>query len=161
MIPIKMQPYIYLTHQTKNGDNNLLEGILTCCNAHDFEIHVVGELKSSMFSRMCLFPEIGKTAVEARCRKCGKVISVFDSDCDGYEQCGKGEKTQTPTKPVYCVKCQNGGFSVDVKYEYPDIQELEELEISETDNAFSWIWISLECSACGARYKKFVDCETA
>ena len=47
-----------------------------------------------------------------------------------------------------------------IKYEYPDIQELEELEITEIDNAFTWIWITLECNNCGTRYKNFVDCET-
>ncbi len=48
-----------------------------------------------------------------------------------------------------------------IKYEYPDTQELMELEMSEIDNAFTWIWITLECSKCGTKYKNFVDCETA
>ena len=51
-------------------------------------------------------------------------------------------------------------FSVGIKYEYPDTQELEELEIPEIDNVFTWIWITLECNKCGTRYKDFVDCET-
>ena len=65
-----------------------------------------------------------------------------------------------PTKPVNCKKCRNGVFSVGIKYEYPDIQELEELKITEIDNAFTWIWITLECKQCGTVYKNFVDCET-
>ena len=113
-----------------------------------------------MFSKMCLFPENDKTVIEVRCRKCGKVISVFDSSCDGYEQCGKEQYTHAQTKPIDCRKCRNGGFSVGIKYEYPDIQELAELEITEIDNAITWIWITLECNNCGTRYKNFVDCET-
>ena len=160
MIPKKIQPYFKTTHQTKDGDNSIIEGILTCCNAHDFEVFVVGEIKHSMFSKMCLFPENDKTVVQVRCRKCGKVISVFDSCCDGYEQCGKEQYTHAQTKPIDCRKCRNGGFSVGIKYEYPDIQELAELEITEIDNAITWIWITLECNNCGTRYKNFVDCET-
>lgn len=160
LIPKKIQPFFKTTHQTKYGDNNLIEGILTCCNANDFEVFVVGEIKHSMFLKMRLFPKNDKTVIGVRCRKCGKVISVFDSSCDGYEQCGKEQYTHVQTKPIDCRKCRNGGFSVGIKYEYPDIQELEELEITEIDNAFTWIWITLECNNCGTRYKNFVDCET-
>lgn len=160
MVPKKIQPYFKTTFQTKEGDNSLIDGILTCCNANDFEVFIVGEIKQSMISKMCLSPENDKTVIEVRCKKCGKVISVFDSSCDGYEQCGKVQYTHVPTKPIDCKKCRNGGFSVGIKYEYPDIRELEELEITEIDNAFTWIWITLECNNCGTRYKNFVDCET-
>ena len=160
MIPKAIQPYFKTTHQTKDGDNSLIQGILTCCNAQDFEVFVVGDIKHSMFSKMCLFPENDKTVIEVRCRKCGRIISVFDSSCDGYEQCGKGQNTHVPTKSIDCKKCRNGSFSVGIKYEYPDIQELEEQEITEIDNAFTWIWITLGCNNCRTRYTNFVDCET-
>ena len=161
LIPKKIKPYFNTTNQKMDGDNTLIEGILTCCNAHDFEVFVFGEIKHSMFSKMCLFPENDKTAIEVRCRKCGKVISVFDSGCDGYEQCGKEQYTHIQTKPIDCGKCRNGGFSVSIKYEYPDIQELAELEITEIDNVFTWIWITLECNKCRKRYRNFVSFETA
>lgn len=160
MIPKKIQPFFNTTLQTKDGDNNLIKGILTCCNAHDFEVFVLGKIKHSVFSKMCLYPENDKIVIEVRCRKCGKVISVFNSSCDGYEQCGKDQYTHVPTKPINCKECQNGGFFVGIKYEYPDIQELKELEITEIDNAYTWIWITLECNNCGTRYKNFVDYET-
>lgn len=161
LIPKKIQPYFRMTHQTKDGDNNLIEGILTCCNAHNFEVFVVGEIKHSMFSKMYLSSENDKIVIEVRCKKCGKVISVFDGNYDGYEQCGKDQTTHVTTKLIDCKKCRNGDFSVNIKYEYPDIQELKELEITEIDNAFTWIWITLVCNNCGTRYKNFIDCETA
>lgn len=161
MIPKKVQPYFKTTRQTKNGDNRIIEGILTCCNAHDFEVLVVGKIKHCLFSKMCLFPENDKIVIEVRCRKCGKVISLFDTDCDGYDQCGKEQHVYIETKPIVCTKCLNEGFSVTIKYEYPNVQDLAELEISEIDNAFTWIWITLECNSCKARYKNFVDYETA
>ena len=160
LIPKKIQPYFKETHQTKDGENNLTKGILSCCNDHDFEVLVFGRMKHSILSKMCLCPDNDKVVIEVRCRKCGKDISVFDSSCDGYEQCGKDQYTHVPTKPIDCKNCKNGSFSVGIKYEYPDIQELKELEITEIDNAFTWIWITLECNNCGTRYKNFVDCET-
>lgn len=104
MVPEKIQPYFKTMHQTKDGDNSLIEGILTCCNAHDFDVFVIGEIKHSMLSKMYLFSENDKIAIEVRCRKCGKVISVFDSSRDGYEKCGKDQDTHMPAKPVDCKK---------------------------------------------------------
>ena len=118
LTPKKIQPCFKTTHQTKDGDNNLIKGILTCCNDHDFEVLVFGRLKHSILSNMCLYSDNNKTVIEVRCRKCGKVISVFDSSCDGYEQCGKNQYTHVPTKPIDCKNCKNGGFSVGIKYEY-------------------------------------------
>lgn len=160
LIPKRIQPYFKMTYQTKDGDNDLIEGILTCCNAHDFDVFVVGEIKHNIFLKMYLFQENDKIAMKIRCRKCGKVIAIFDSSYDGYEKCGKNQYTYMLTKPVDCKKCRNRVFSVDIKYEYPDIQELKELGIAEIDNAFTWIWITLECNKCGTKYKNFIDCET-
>lgn len=160
MIPKKIQSFFETTFQKRTGDNNLIKGILTCCNSHDFEVFVVGEIKHSIFCRMCLIPENDEIELEVRCKNCGRVLSVFDSCCDGYEQCQNNQPTHILNKPINCIKCQNGYFSVEIKYEYPDIQELEELEIKEIDNAFTWIWITLKCNRCGTIYNNFIDYET-
>ena len=161
MIPKLIQPFFMTTRQTKDRDNSVIEGTLTCCKAHNFEIFVVGKIKHALFSKMFLSPENDKTVLEVRCKKCGKIISVFNSSFDGYGQCGmERENIYVSTQPINCLKCQNESFSVTIKYEYPDFQELQELEISDADNAFTWIWITLECNKCGTKYKNFVDCET-
>lgn len=161
LIPKIIQPYFESTRQTTDGDNNIIEGALTCCNAHDFEVLVVGKIKHTLFSKMFLCPENERTVFKVRCKKCGKVISVFNSSCDGYGQCGKEfQSTCASPRPINCKKCQNGDFSVTIKYEYPNDHELQELEINDSDNAFTWIWIKIECNKCGTRYKNFVDCET-
>ena len=78
----------------------------------------------------------------------------------------KGAAVMEEFNPDWIV-AMGGGSPIDaakamwIKYEYPDIQELQELGIKDTDNAFTWIWITLECNKCGTRYKNFVDFETA
>lgn len=89
MIPKRILPYFNTTHENIDSDNTQIEGVLTCCSSHDFEIYAVGEIKSSIFSKMYLFPKECKIALEARCKKCGKVIPVFDSNYDGYICCEK------------------------------------------------------------------------
>ena len=51
-------------------------------------------------------------------------------------------------------------FSVELQYEYPDIQELEQLKISDVSNAYTWVRGMIECNRCGTRYRNFLDCET-
>lgn len=160
MIPKKIQPYFNTTLQKKDGESSLIEGLLTCCNDYDFEVFVVGKIKHSIFSNIFLFPENDTIKLEVRCKKCGKIIPVFDSSCDGYERCGKNQHTQMLAKSINCKKCREDSFSVSIKYEYPDIQELKELGITEIDNAFTWIWVTLKCNKCGIRYKNFIDYET-
>ena len=161
MIPKIIQPYFEITQQTRDGDNRIIEGMLTCCNAHDFEVFVTGEIKHRLFSKMFLYPENEKIVFKVRCKKCGKVISVFNDSFDGYGKCGKNPPNIcVSTRHVDCIKCQSESFSVIIKYEYPDVHELRELEISDLDNAFTWIWITLECNKCGNRYSNFVDYET-
>ena len=161
MIPEIIQPYFEITRQTGDGENHIIEGILTCCGAHDFEVFAVGKIKRGLFSKMSLYPENGKTVVEVRCKKCGRVIPVFNSSFDGYGQCGKKPRNRREsTRRIDCIKCRSESFSVAVKYEYPNLQELRELEISNTDNAFTWIWITLTCNGCKTEYRNFFDCET-
>lgn len=161
MIPKKIQPYFELTKETKDRDNNIIEGMLMCCNSHDFEVFVVGEIKRSVFSKMLLYPTKDKTVFEVRCKKCERIIPVFDSSSDGYGNCGKlHEIMRASTQIIDCIKCHSKSFSVTVKYEYPDIRELHDLEIHDTDNAFTWLWITIKCSECGASYRNFVNLET-
>ena len=109
-----------------------------------------------------LLPENDRLALNARCKKCGRDIPVFDNSCDGYEKCGSGQPAHTQRKNVECIKCRGTSFSVDDTYEYPeDIEELKELGTAETDNAFTWIWVTLKCRGCGTVYRNFIDYETA
>jgi ribosomal protein L33 len=59
-----------------------------------------------------------------------------------------------------CKKCGSNNYSMNIKYEYPNKNELDMLGINEPDNAFTWIWITLKCNNCGKTYKNIVDIET-
>lgn len=161
LVSKRIEPFFRMTQQKQDGDNTLVEGMLTCCNAMDFEVFVAGEIRHRIFSKMCLFPKNNRIILEARCKKCGKAILVFDSSCDGYEQCGNNQYTHITTKHINCKKCLDDCYSVIIRYEYPNAQELDELEFKEIQNAFTWIWITLVCNSCGTSYLNFVDYETS
>ena len=161
MIPNKIRPYVGNIIQKKDGENNIIEGSITCCNGQYFEIFVFGRIKHNIFSNANLYSNDGIIQLKIRCKKCGKIISIFDSGCDGYDHCEKKQYTNVLTNPFNCNKCHSNEYSLKVKYEYPNEQELKDLGITEIDNAFTWIWITLKCSKCGFVYKNFIDYETS
>ena len=162
MIPEKIRPFFEVSCRKNKDGNELIKGTLTCCASHDFEVFAEGEIKCGVFSKLYLLPENDRLALNARCKKCGRDIPVFDNSCDGYEKCESGQPAHTQRKNVECIKCRGTSFSVDVTYEYPeDIEELKELGTEETDNAFTWIWVTLKCRGCGTVYRSFIDYETA
>lgn len=61
---------------------------------------------------------------------------------------------------INCSRCKDNNFSISIKYEYPDKDELKELGFKDISNAFTWITISLICNNCGKKYKKFIDFES-
>lgn len=161
MTPNRIESHLKTIITKINGNNTLIGGTLICCDSHEFEVRTVGEVKHNLLSGMYLLPVNEKIALDACCRKCGKIISVFDSDQDGYERSGARSHLSAIKKPLFCKKCNNNSFSIEIKYEYPDYQELIDLGITKVDNAFTWIWITLKCDQCGKRYDNFIDYETA
>lgn len=78
------------------------------------------------------------------------------SRCGGYESNGKG--VHAAFRRVVCNRCGGDAFSVAIRYEYSNDGALE---IAEPENAFTWIWVALECRGCGMKYRNFIDFETA
>lgn len=159
LIPGKIQPYFDIRMQKSNDKDDLIEGSITCCNAHNFEVFVTGKVQRSIFSKMHVLQENDEMFIEAHCKNCGKIISIFNNRQDGYEKYNGKSLTQRTPAIVHCPQCLESDFSVNIKYEYPAIEELKELGIEEMDNAFTWISINLECCKCGKRYNNFVDYE--
>lgn len=160
MVPKKIVPYFKKSFQKKDSDAELIGGDICCCSSNRFEIRYIGEIKHGLFSKAYLYSGNSEIALEACCEKCNKVISVFDSSEDGYET-KKEPFINNKFRVFSCKKCNGVSFSISIKYEYPNEQELDSLGISERDSAFTWIWASLKCNKCGTEYKKFVDFETS
>lgn len=161
LIPQKIVHCFESITQTFDGENVLTEGAVTCCNSHEFEVMVVGKVKSGLFSGVQLEPENDEMVLELCCKNCGKIFSGFDSTRDGYEHCGEESSAKIKPRRFDCKKCSDSNFAVSIKYEYPDSKELDDLGITEKDNAFTWIWVTLVCNTCGAKYSDFIDYETA
>lgn len=160
MIPQKIFPHFEKVSQKKDSSNLYVQGNLVCCNAHNFEIFTFGTVRNGMFSRVNLLPKDERIMLKIRCKKCGKVISVFDSSCDGYETHDDKIRPNSTLEILKCKKCLHTDFSVNVRYEYPDLKELMNLGLSDVDNKFTWIYISLMCNECGRKYKNFINLET-
>ena len=111
MVPAKIQPYFQTTSQTMDGSNRLIEGILKCCDDSDFEVLFSGEIKHGLFSKMFLFSENDNIALDVRCKKCGRFISVFNSGIDGYEHCEEKQNGMClSTRTLICQKCHDNSF---------------------------------------------------
>ena len=167
MIPKKIEPYFKIWKKD-DGNIGLVEGVLTCCDSNDFEVLVNGQVKKNLFSKLYLVQnENDFVILKVRCKKCDKIVSVFDSRCDGYDMiCGVYDtykKNQLPyiTTPINCKKCGENSYSVEIKYEYPDIEDIESIKVTDQDNAFSWIRVSMKCNKCRTKYKNFIDFETS
>ena len=86
---------------------------------------------------------------------------------DGYDACCLDSEisrnlneTEGKNQLLNCNRCNGDNFSVFIKYEYPDEEELKELGFKDISNAFTWITISLTCNNCGKKYKRFIDFES-
>ncbi len=154
MIPNKIKPFFENISQKSDGDNDLIEGKLICCNSNCHELYVCGDIKYGFFSKMYLSGDNNQIVLVSHCKKCNNVITIFNSDCDGYDNCKRKPKNNYVMKEIHCKKCNNNNFDVQIKYEYP-----VDCERDNKDNSFTWIWITLLSNDCGAKYKRFIDFE--
>ena len=99
--------------------------------------------------------------------KDNKLIKIFNSCIDGCDaNCEDDntpkiiDKNNVKDKLFNCSRCKGNNFSISIKYEYPDEDELKELGFKDISNAFTWITVSLTCNNCGKKYKKFIDFES-
>lgn len=83
-----------------------------------------------------------------------------DACCLDSEISRNLNETEDKNKLLNCNRCNDDNFSVFIKYEYPDEEELKELGFKDISNAFTWITISLTCNNCGKKYKRFIDFES-
>jgi len=162
-VPKKLQENFKLIEEN-HGDNILVMGAISCCGSRDFIISYFGDLEKTLFGHKYIIGEYNHVGLLAKCKNCGKEISLFNGFTDGYDNCALGLHDVLPLlnyNDFMCDKCKRNYFSIEICFEYQSREELEEIGIQEYENAFSWIWISVVCSSCKKKYEDLIDIETA
>jgi WD40 repeat protein len=164
-VPTKLQPYFELDKEKLVAGNIIVKGTLSCCGQYDFNIQYFGELELVWIGRSVIFTKDGTVILTASCNNCGREIQVFNSDTDGYDgstnSVNRCNKSLPELSDFLCPTCSNALFSIEITFEYQSKDELEEDGVQEYENAFSSVWISLNCSSCKRKAKNIIDMETA
>lgn len=160
MIPEKILPFFLTTREREKYGSVYTEGSLSCCGGDCFGVDIWAEVMSGRIFSMYLTEKNHRLVLGARCRSCGKSISLFDSGRDGYDACSPAQEEAPPLRPLACKKCGKADFSLLLRYEYPPMEDLEFLNLPDPSNRFTWIQATLRCKCCGAVYKNFLDWET-
>ena len=147
--------------QNNDDTGSLIEGSIECSDSSVFKIQIHGEVRKTFGNKYMLTSATDGISLCAICNVCKRRILLFDSEYDGYDNAEKEATLNKRTTIPFCCKCDSEEFSVKVRYEYPSMDELQELGISNSNNAYTWIWVSLTCMKCGQRYTDFIDFETA
>ena len=156
MVPKRLESNLKDVYINKKGYNTLVCGNHVCCDSSSFEISYSGKIDYKFFSKMVLIPENNILVLKSCCKKCGKTYLIFDNNCDGYDNYDSNQVSKVKTSSLKCKKCLNNDFSICLKYEYPDVQELYEYKINDIGNAYTWVWITIKCNCCGSKYFIFL-----
>lgn len=163
MIPTKIKPFFKIDYIK----NDITSGRVNCCETNEFNIYYNGEIEKNIILGTYLSEDNDSISLAAKCLKCGRLIKIFDSHFDGYDANCEDDNTlriinknKVKDKLFNCSRCKDNNFSIFIKYEYPDEDELKELGFKDISNAFTWITISLTCNNCGKKYKRFIDFES-
>lgn len=161
-IPKKLQPNFDLG-KILEGDNILVNGKMKCCEQYNFKIQYIGEIRSSLLGRKTITCHDSELSLIAECCECRKKIEIFNNQTDGYDNCFNGARpvSEFSPKALECYTCSGEAFIIEITFEYQSKEDLEKDGVNDYQNAFSWIWVNLECSTCKTKYRKIIDYETA
>lgn len=110
MIPKRILPFFQTTREREKDGSVYTEGSLSCCGGDCFGVDIWAEVKSGRISPMYLTEKNHRLLLGARCRSCGKSISLFDSSRDGYDFCSPAPEKAPPLHPLACKKMRKSGF---------------------------------------------------
>jgi hypothetical protein len=154
----------------QNANGSFCERHLTCtCSNTFFAIKYYGKLSKSFIGKVHIEDKDSSygsgVVIAAICSGCKNEIVIFNSFTDGYNSENSNivfdyNKIRNNQDLFTCFKCKETFYAVIMKYEYSGIDDLEKDDIKDIGNAFSWIWINLECKSCNKNYHKFLDYET-
>lgn len=160
-VPEYLQPF-YRIIKEKQAGNYCVTGELVCCGSNDFAICYTGNLRKNILGHKYFVSGEKRIILTAKCNKCSGKIHIFDNAIDGYDNCietNDEKKDAEVLYPFWCDKCHHNTYQILVSYEYSDFKELEDLDILDKKNSFTWIKVSLRCTECHRAYRNIVDFE--
>ena len=152
--PQKIRPFF---SEVISKRSNILCGTITCCNSDDFEILYYGNIYKNITGKKKLYNNKDGLILYVRCKKCNRIIKIFNSFSDGYDN--YIEKNTEIEKELLSYD-KHDVYSIKVTFEYPDIEELMELNIDQPQEAFTWIFVSIKNKRNNKVIKNFVSYET-
>lgn len=159
LIPTTFASNFQCTQQKNGSWENTTAGDLICCGKQRFALEYEGEIKYNLWGTTYLLSQNGRVALTARCKECGRNILVFDNASMGYDRQSETAKPGCGN-PMRCRRCGENNFFVSICLEYPDDQDLQDLDTPDTGNAFTWIRVTLKCNNCGNKHSKVLNYET-
>lgn len=162
MVPKKIINHNKILTNKNDGETTTTLTMITCCSVSDFEVYSSKKTKLKLFQGMSLMSTDEPVAVDLICKRCGRIIHLFNSICDGYDNIEQNSKVKeiVCSWPAFCIKCKKNKYTVFAQYEYPSEKELSELHIVEKENAYTWFRVKLQCNECGKKHSGFLDVET-
>lgn len=157
-IPEAIAPYFQSTCEKTTSQEIMTEGDFVCCGQQHFALEFEGEIKRSLWG-MYLSCRNEQLMLGACCQACGRRILIFDNVSMGYDRQNQAASTRQ-SSPLRCPKCKENDFSVHIRLEYADIQEIQRLDTANPGNEFTWIGVTLKCNRCGKKYRDFLNIET-
>lgn len=110
MIPEKILPFFLTTREREKYGSVYTEGSLSCCGGDCFGVDIWAEVMSGRIFSMYLTEKNHRLVFGARCRSCGKSISLFDSGRDGYDACSPAQEEAPPLRPLACKNAEKRIF---------------------------------------------------
>jgi predicted nucleic-acid-binding Zn-ribbon protein len=168
------------SHLAKNlklderSNENVCKGIVLCdCLNDEFMIYYYGILKNKIFKVQTLHPikdELESTStigIIGVCPKCGREITVFDSNIHGYNSFlkKKARIKRNLYKQFTCSKCDSALFKIYTEFNFVEIDTIDNLELMQLNDgkkiaSFDWLSVNLTCVNCTKENHHFIDYET-
>lgn len=143
--PESLSPYLHLEPRVKDSSTWRKAQVVCTCGQQSFSIHYIGEAAKSLLGKIALFPsDDGSLHVAGECMSCGNTITLFAQKANGDE---------AVAAPQLCPKCGENRWRLEMELEYPDKEE------EPSPPQCQWERISLECTRCGYKARRYLDLE--
>lgn len=152
-VPKSIFSYLHFDSPKKPGSNWQTAHVVCTCGERIFSVFYEGQAAKSIFRKIVLFPsQDGSLAVIAACVKCKESVALFAQSND-TSMCLEDGKAKKRLPPQICPNCRKNTWQLEIELEYPQDS------VRPFPNQCQWERISLQCSSCGCKIKRYLDME--